>query len=95
MPRRFGGAGCRYLLDQRTGGKRNDPGQCGAKEQPGSAYCPEHHALCYLPRSSVLEGHRLRQIDRIGELVGGRQGANTAAALRKLMLKVAAIEGHA
>ena len=61
MPRRFGGAGCRYLLDQRTGGKRNDPCQCGAKEQPGSAYCPEHHALCYLPRSSVLEGRRLRQ----------------------------------
>ena len=92
MPRRFGGAGCRYLLDQRTGGKRNDPCQCGAKEQPGSAYCPEHHALCYLPAMSAAERRRINQIDRIGAVVGGRLAAG---AMQQLMLKVARIEGNA
>jgi len=89
MPRRFGGFGCRYLVDDRLH-------QCGAKRQHGSSYCPEHHALCHIPASSLAEQRRLREIDRIGAAVGGRQaGKNTTAALRKFMLKVAAIEGHA
>jgi hypothetical protein len=64
MSSRFGGAGCRYPVDDR---------QCGAKKQPGSSYCPKHHALCHIPRSSPLEHTRLREIDRIGEVVGGRR----------------------
>jgi len=85
MPTPFGKDGCRYLVDDRWH-------QCGVKEQPGSSYCAEHHALCYLARNSVAEGRRLRLIDRIGDAVGGRQAAS---ALAKLMLKIAAIEGHA
>jgi len=89
MSRRFGGLGCRYLVDDRLH-------QFGAQEKHGSSYCPGHHALCYLPPDSLLERRRIRQIDRIGEAIGGRQaGKNTAGALHKFMLKVAAIEGHA
>jgi hypothetical protein len=88
MPRRFGAAGCRYLDDRLR--------QCGATVQQGSPYCPEHHALCYLPRSSPIERRRLREIDRIGAAVGGRQAAReTASAMRKFMRKVAAIDGQA
>lgn len=80
MPTRFGGRGCRYLVD-------DHPHQCGAARQPGSSYCAEHHALCHIPRSSLLEHSRLREIDRIGEIVGGRQapaGGATATFLRKV-----------
>jgi len=85
MPTRFGADGCRYLVDDRWH-------QCGAKEQPGSSYCPEHHALCYLPPMSAAERRRINQIDRIGAVVGGRLAAG---AMQQLMLKVARIEGNA
>ena len=39
---------------------RSDAVRCGAALQPGSSYCPEHHALCYLPRRSRAEQAELR-----------------------------------
>jgi hypothetical protein len=81
----FGGSGCRYLVDDQCH-------QCGAKRQRGSSYCPEHHALCYLPVMSAAERRRLKQIDKIGAAVGGRLAAG---AIQQLMLKVARIEGNA
>jgi hypothetical protein len=50
------------------------PGFCQAPAQPGSAYCPHHHALCHLRRGSRAEKARLREVDRLAHLVGGRRG---------------------
>lgn len=50
------------------------PGFCQAPAQPGSAYCPHHHALCHLRRGSRAEKAQLREVDRLARLVGGRHG---------------------
>ena len=35
--------GCEFY----AGNPRNGATQCGARAQRGSAYCPQHHALCH------------------------------------------------
>jgi hypothetical protein len=77
--------GCRYIIDDTLQ-------SCGGKRQPGSSYCPEHHALCHLPRHSSAERRQIRQINWISNAVGGRQATATLA---ELMDKLAAIEARA
>ena len=64
--------GCAYLLtvDQDP----TQPGYCRAVRQPGSPYCPRHHALCHLPRGSRAEHVRLREVRALAQIVGGRRG---------------------
>ena len=64
MPTAIGVGGCRFVVD--------DQHQCGAQKRAGSSYCEEHHALCYVPAHSQAERQRLREIAKIGEIVGGR-----------------------
>jgi hypothetical protein len=41
---------CRYIAgDPRLGGAMF----CGALQAPGSAYCPPHRRLCYVPRAPI------------------------------------------
>ncbi len=47
---------------------------CGAGRQERSSYCPEHHALCHIPHSSIREQRRLRREEALAEAVGGRIG---------------------
>lgn len=67
-----GEPGCAFVLDAA------DPGAgarfCNAPQRPGSAYCPLHHASCYLRSGSVAERRQLREIEALAEAVGGKRG---------------------
>lgn len=39
--------GCRYMIDNGDGIRDSKWRWCCAKVQPGSSYCPQHHARCY------------------------------------------------
>jgi hypothetical protein len=65
--------GCAYVLADRRP-DRPDPFFCNAPRRPGSAYCPEHHALCHLPSGSAAEHRQLRRIEALAAAVGGKVG---------------------
>jgi len=46
---------------------------CGAAVQAGSAYCPKHHALCYLPLGSRRERAAFQHIDHMAALAARRR----------------------
>src|SRR6266508_3127713 len=65
--------GCAFVL----GGPGCGPNAvkfCNAPSQPGSAYCPPHHAWCHLPNGSAAELRQLREIEALAEAVGGKRG---------------------
>ena len=66
---------CAYILDG-PDNPTGDPGvaSCGAPVQPGSAYCPYHHARCHLRRGSCAEQHQLWVIELLAAVAGGRRG---------------------
>ena len=66
-------AGCAFIIDgDAPGGAATN--FCGATRQPGSAYCPTHHARCHLATGSAAERGRLAEIEALAKAVGGRQG---------------------
>jgi len=65
--------GCAFVLD----GAGRDPASvnfCNAPRQPGSAYCPPHHAGCHLANGSAAERRQLCEIEALAKAVGGTQG---------------------
>ena len=79
--------GCAFVL----GGTGSGPGSvnfCNAPRQPGSAYCPPHHACCHLANGSAAERRQLCEIEALAKAVGGTQGRATrhppARLLRRL-----------
>jgi hypothetical protein len=71
-------SGCSFVLDDGSGKPGAVPGGfCNAPRQPGSAYCPGHHALCHLATGSAGERRHLREIEALAKAVGGRQGRVT------------------
>lgn len=65
--------GCAFVLN----GNDGDPaggGFCAAPRQPGSAYCPRHHARCHLPNGSAAERRQMQEIEALAKAVGGRRG---------------------
>ena len=66
MPTAIGARGCRFVLD--------DQHQCGVPPRRSSSYCEEHHALCYIAAGSAADKKRLREVAKIGAMVGGRGG---------------------
>ena len=67
------GEGCAFVLDG-TGCSPGSVKFCNAPSQPGSAYCPPHHAWCHLPNGSAAERRQLCEIEALAEAVGGKQG---------------------
>src|SRR3954447_20185977 len=45
-----------------------------APRRAGSAYCPIHHALCYLLPESLAERRKLKEIEALAGAVGGKSG---------------------
>jgi hypothetical protein len=41
--------GCLFPLSASPIGDEEPYQFCGKPRQPGSSYCPEHHAVCYRP----------------------------------------------
>jgi hypothetical protein len=60
--------GCAYI-----DGEPHEP-RCGAPVQRGSPYCPQHHALCHVPKVSPKARRQIREIEALAQAVGGRQG---------------------
>jgi hypothetical protein len=88
---RENGGGCAFVLDGAAGDPGHGPGcvsSCNAPRQPGSPYCPRHHAFCHLPNGSAAERQMLREIEALAKAVGGTQGRAarypTARLLRRL-----------
>ena len=65
--------GCAFVLDRDTSATVGRS-YCAAPRRAGSAYCHEHHALCYLPSHSPAERRKLKEIEALAEAVGGRSG---------------------
>jgi hypothetical protein len=61
--------GCAFVVDASGGATF-----CQAPRVAGSAYCPDHHAECHLPKGSTAEARQLREIEALAEAVGGRLG---------------------
>jgi hypothetical protein len=80
-------AGCAFIIEDAS----PSPGRlnfCSAPREPGSAYCPPHHAFCHLPKGSAVERRQISEIEALAEAVGGRQGREVqhppAGLLRRL-----------
>ena len=58
--------GCCFIGDDET--------VCGTDRRTGSPYCPEHHALCHIPRGGPEAGQARRDVAALAKAVGGRQG---------------------
>jgi hypothetical protein len=65
--------GCAFIYDT-PGEAPSMTGACGAPRRAGSAYCPTHHALCYLPAASQAERRQLQEIEALADAVGGKTG---------------------
>lgn len=57
-----------YGIDDPTG--HSDSFKCGDKVKPGSSYCAEHHALCYVRVSRLKSSGRFAVEGRAGEVMG-------------------------
>jgi hypothetical protein len=65
--------GCVFVLDDDNPG-RAASGVCGAPRQPGSAYCPQHHARCHLADGTVAARLWQCESDALAAAVGGKRG---------------------
>ncbi len=82
--------GCAYIL-----GEGNGRRICGAPRQaisPSrnglSPYCWEHHALCHVAYGSEAEADRLREVEAIAKVVGGRRDRNTIGPSRRFLKRL-------
>jgi hypothetical protein len=82
--------GCAYLLDECEGRRI-----CGAprklvspSRKTASPYCPEHHALCHAAYGSEAEAGRLREVEAIAKVVGGRRSRDTAGPSRQFLRRL-------
>ena len=66
-------SGCTYLVGEPLGAGGRVR-RCARPRQPGSVYCPRHHASCHLASGSPAERLRLRALEMIAGAVGGRCG---------------------
>lgn len=80
-------AGCAFVIEE-AGANAERVTFCEARRQPGSAYCPLHHARCRLAGGSAGEQRQLREIEALAAAVGGKQGRSMrrppAGLLRRL-----------
>ena len=82
--------GCAYILDE-CGGRRN----CGAprkavsaSQKAASPYCPEHHALCHAAYGSEAEADRLREVEALAKVVGGRRSRDAIGPSRRFLKRL-------
>jgi len=60
---------CAFVIGE--GGARRT---CGRVVRAGSAYCPDHHALCHIKGGTSEEISRLLEVELLANAVGGRRG---------------------
>jgi hypothetical protein len=84
-------ADCAYVLPD-GGAVAGRVQLCGAPRQSGSAYCPEHHALCHLLAGSAAEQRQLRAIAALAAAIGGKQGRAAPTPPAPLLRRLKRIE---
>jgi hypothetical protein len=67
---RHAGLSCAYVLADGVSFRF-----CSGVPRRGSSYCPEHHALCHVASGTMEEARRLREVEELARVVGGRRGA--------------------
>ena len=82
--------GCAYLLDEWDGRR-----VCGAprkavapSRKAASPYCPEHHALCHAAYGSEAEADRLREVEALAKVVGGRRSRASLGPSRRFLKRL-------
>ena len=81
--------GCAYILDECKARST-----CGAprktvspSRRAASPYCPEHHALCHAAYGSKAEADRLREVEALAKVVGGRRSRDDVVGPSRRFLK--------
>jgi hypothetical protein len=80
--------GCAYILDERGSSRICGGPRCGAPRRPVSAYCPHHHALCHVATGSRAETDRLREVEALARVVGGRRGRDDDRPSRRFLRRL-------
>ena len=75
--------GCAYILDE-----FDDRRICGAPRWGVSAYCPPHHALCHVSYGSAAEADRLREVEALAKVVGGRRSRDALGPSREFLKRL-------
>ena len=83
-------SGCAYILDDCNGRRI-----CGAPQKAvspsrkaASPYCPEHHALCHAAYGSEAEADRLREVEALAKVVGGRRSRDSVGPSRRFLKRL-------
>ncbi len=80
---RHAGLGCAYILDDGDSSRF-----CDGVPRRGSSYCPQHHALCHVANGTVEEARRLREVEELARVVGGRRGAEGVGPSRRFLKRL-------
>ena len=77
------GLGCAYILDDGDSCRF-----CDGVPRRGSPYCPQHHALCHIASGTAEEARRLREVEDLARVVGGRRGAEGVGPSRRFLKRL-------
>jgi hypothetical protein len=80
---RHAGPGCAYMLDDGEGCH-----SCGGVLRRGSSYCPQHHALCHVACGTTEEARRLREVEELARVVGGRRATEGVGPSRRFLKRL-------
>ena len=80
---RHAGVGCAYIMGDGEGCRF-----CGGVPRRGSSYCAQHHALCHVASGTMEEIRRLREVDELARVVGGRRGAEGVGPSRQFLKRL-------
>jgi hypothetical protein len=75
--------GCAFVVDHAEGMR-----MCGDRRRFSSSYCPLHHALCHIPNGSKAEIKRLREVEALARMVGGRRARQAGEPSRQFLEKL-------
>jgi hypothetical protein len=75
--------GCAFIVDGPDGLR-----PCAAPRRPASSYCAPHHALCHITTGSVAEVNRLREVEALASIVGGRRARGRAGPSQRFLSRL-------
>jgi hypothetical protein len=61
---------------------------CDSPRRLGSPYCPRHHALCHVRSGTKEEIRRLREVEALANMVGGRRARDAGEPPRRFLKRL-------
>lgn len=83
LPLKGSDLGCAFVVDDPEGAR-----MCGNRRRRSSSYCPLHHSLCHIPTGSNAETKRLREVEALARVVGGRRARQAGEPSRQFLERV-------